>query len=103
MNERVHAATVLILSFVAALGGMVRYIALVMDAESPAAPRAFLLRMIGTAVVSGFTGLMMALVVSQLTQDLTWQYVAAGVSGYTGPKTLDMLFAYLRARFLPAR
>ena len=102
MSHRITALTVALWTILAGAGGSVRFLVQSLEGKTSHTPTVFLVKMAASAIVSGFTGLMMALLISTMTENHVWQYIGAGISGYTGPKTMDLLFAYLRQKFLPA-
>lgn len=103
-----HQSPLLVLAWtmIAAAGGMVRFVASSLETTTPISLSGrivfiYLMKLFATGVVAGFTGLLFALLVSIFTADHNLQLIAAGTAGYTGPKTLDILFRYLMGRFLP--
>jgi hypothetical protein len=53
-------------------------------------------RLIANAVVSGFSGYMMALVALRVAPD--WAYISAGIGGYLGTQGIDWVASILRGR-----
>ena len=106
MNERITPITIFLWAVVAGAGGMVRYVATSLETTTTLNLTGrmvfiYVVRLTGTGLVSGFTGLLFAILVSRFTGDINLQFVAAGVTGYSGPKTLDMLYKYLIGKYLP--
>lgn len=74
-------------------GGVARY--LNMYLRTGAVPKMGLL--FAHAVVSGFSGYVVAQVILRIEPD--WAFVAAGVGGYLGTQGLDWAASVLRTRF----
>lgn len=79
----------------AATGGIAKYIDSYL--KTGVVPRVGLL--VGHAVVSGFSGYMVAQVALRTAPD--WALVAAGVGGYLGTQGLDWLSTVLKKRLDP--
>lgn len=75
----------------AGMGGAVKFISVSLRSKDKMTPQRFLLLLAANVFISGFSGLMGALVFSTLSPDRTWQLVAAGVGGYMGTLLLDSL------------
>jgi hypothetical protein len=75
----------------AGMGGAVKFISASLKNRDALSPRRFLMLLAANVFISGFSGLMGALVFSTLSPDRTWQLVAAGVGGYMGTLLLDSL------------
>jgi len=75
----------------AGMGGAVKFISVTLKNKDRMSPQRFLLLLSANVFISGFSGLMGALVFSTLSPDRTWQLVAAGVGGYLGTQLLDVL------------
>src|SRR4051794_33031002 len=75
----------------AGMGGAVKFISVALRTKDVMSPQRFLLLLGANVFISGFSGLMGALVFSSLSTDLTAQMVAAGVGGYLGTQLLDVL------------
>jgi hypothetical protein len=75
----------------AGMGGAVKFISASLKNRDALSPRRFMLLLTANVFISGFSGLIMALVFSTLSPDRTWQLVAAGVGGYAGTQILDVL------------
>lgn len=91
-----HPETPLVLKLLswgvlAGAGGAVKFVSASLKSKDAMGPRRFLVLLTANVFISGFSGLIMALVFSTLSPDHTWQLVAAGVGGYAGTQILDVL------------
>lgn len=106
VNDRIDLVRILLWSLLAGTGGVVRFVSKSVQSDDPynfnrVAVAAFLMRLFANACISGFSGLMGALLVSTLTTDATWTYIGAGAMGYLGVEGLDYLSRFVRDKFLP--
>lgn len=76
----------------AGAGGLARFLTIRLDPDAqPMAVGNFFFQMLANIFVSGFAGMMGALVMAQITPEGSLQYAAAGVFGFMGVKGLDIL------------
>lgn len=76
----------------ASAGGLARFLTIRLDPSAlPMTTGKFIFHMLANIFVSGFAGMMGALVMAQITPEGSLQYAAAGVFGFMGVKGLDVL------------
>ena len=97
--ESVETSKAFLWSLLACVGGITRFLATEINAtHKKFTPKSFFTMLIANAFISGFTGLMGALVISRLTSDQTLHLVSAGVFGYLGPQGMELVVKYLQNR-----
>lgn len=78
--------------FVASIGGVARFLAGRLEKEAEKLSKgAFCFQLFANVCVSGFSGLMGAMVMSMVTTIEMWHFSAAGIFGFLGVKGLEML------------
>ena len=83
---------VLIWALLASMGGVARFLSMLLNSDSPPISVRRISFMLGANVfVSGFSGLMGALMMSIVTPDANWHFVSAGVFGFLGAKGLEII------------
>src|SRR3954471_19084954 len=75
----------------ASAGGAVKFLAVTLKKGNFMSARRFLFLLLANVFISGFSGLMGALVFSTFTADHVWQLIASGIGGYLGTSLLDVL------------
>lgn len=91
-------ARLLVWAFLAGLGGAVKFVSASLRDGSYMSPRRFILLLGANVLISGFSGLMGALLLSTITQDHNVHLIAAGMFGYLGTQGLDIIALALRKR-----
>lgn len=91
IDETPLYAKIISWGFLASAGGAVKFIAATLKKGTFMSGRRFLFLLGANVLISGFSGLMGALVFSTFTADHTWQLIAAGVGGYLGTTLLDVI------------
>lgn len=86
----------ILLVILAMLGGIARYLDSYI--RTGTAPKFGL--MVAHALVSGFSGFMVAQTMLQFTTSTNWALIGAGVGGYLGTQGLDWIAAVMRAHFV---
>lgn len=84
----------------AGMGGAAKFVSVVVKSKEKMTTRRFLLSMSANIFVSGFTGVVAMLIVSTMTDDVAIQGAAAGVFGWSGAITLDIIALTMQKRFL---
>jgi LydA holin phage, holin superfamily III len=84
----------------AGCGGAVKFISASLRTNTTMSPRRFLFLLGANVFISGFSGLMGALIFSTISPDRNWQLIAAGVFGYLGTTGLDVISLALSKRML---
>jgi hypothetical protein len=88
-------------ALLAAAGGVARFLSTRIAPEAePITKAKFAFLMIANILVSGFSGLMGALVASAMTEDATWHFVSAGVFGFLGAKGIEILSDKLNSKLV---
>lgn len=77
--------------FLALAGGAAKFITSLLKNKEYMSIRRFTVLFVGNVFVSGFGGMMGALVFSTISPDVTQQAVAAGIFGYLGTTGLDAI------------
>ncbi|MGE0536632.1 MAG: phage holin family protein [Pirellulales bacterium] len=90
-NEPTIIEKFILWGMLAGFGGAVKFVAGVLRSPDIISRRRFACMLGANMAISGFAGLMGALVMSTLTPDNTWQFIAAGIVGYLGTQGLDMI------------
>jgi len=99
MSNRIEIVQAVEWIALACTGGMVRYVSKRLESKEKFAPLRDLLFILANGLISGFSGLMGALVVSTVTEDHVYHLVAAGVFGYYGTQGIERASVYLMNRF----
>mgnify|MGYP002785381259 CR=1 FL=1 len=76
---------------VAGFGGAVKFLSVSLRTNTQMSTRRFLFLLGSNVTISAFSGVMAALIFSQISPDKTWQLAAAGVGGYMGTQLLDIV------------
>jgi hypothetical protein len=85
----------------AGVGGGVKYVSTVIRSPVRVSNRHFLALLSANIFISSFCGLMGGLLMTTLTQDSTWTYLASGLSGYLGTQSLDVVMLALKRKIEP--
>lgn len=91
-------ARFLVWAFLAGMGGAVKFVSASLRESTVMSPRRFLLLLGANVLISGFSGLMGALLLSTITPDHNFHLIAAGMFGYLGTQGLDIIALALRKR-----
>lgn len=83
----------------AGVGGAVRFVGERMKTSDPKFGSKDLLLLIGNAFISGFSGLLGALLISTLTEDQVYHLIASGVFGYFGTAGIERIGNYVMNKF----
>lgn len=81
-------------SIIAAVGGAARYLNLYLTTGQFLWPY-----FLANVLISGFSGLMFALMGKSMNMPIEFLYVCAGVGGFMGTNTLEWLAAIIQKRF----
>lgn len=103
VDHRIDPTTAGLWTSLAAVGGMVRFVAKAMLDDKVHSPSRFCLFLAGNCFVSGFSGLMGALAASEITSDWTARFFVAGIFGYLGIEGLEIVAKMVKAKFAFAR
>lgn len=85
----------------AGFGGAVKYVSAVIRGNEVVTNRRFLALLFANIFISSFCGLMGGLVITTITADPTWAYLACGLFGYLGTQGLDILILALKKKVTP--
>lgn len=100
MSNKEQLTNFIIWGILAGAGGLARFLTSRMEeAALPIAKGRFFFLLAANVLVSGFSGLMGALLMSVVTPEQTWHFVSAGVFGFGGAKALEMLSDKLSQKF----
>lgn len=83
----------------AGMGGATKFISTSLKSTEKMSNRRFLVLLIANVFISGFSGLMGALMFSTVSPDITLQSVAAGIFGYIGAQGLDIIALTMQKKF----
>jgi len=78
-------------ALLAFMGGAAKFVATTLASKEKLTFRRFMVLICGNVFVSGFGGIMGALIFSTISQDPTMQAIAAGVFGYLGTQGLETI------------
>ncbi len=90
-GEPTFIEKMLLWAFLAGAGGAVKFIGGMLRSPENISRRRFVAMLVANMVISGFAGLIGALLMSTVTPDPTWQNIAAGIIGYLGTQGLDLI------------
>src|SRR4051794_30635398 len=85
-------------AFLAGSGGAVKFVSASLKSKTSMSPRRFLLLLGANVFISGFSGLMGALLFSTFSTDHVWQLIASGIFGYLGTQGLDVVALAMNKR-----
>lgn len=85
----------------AGAGGAVKYVSTVIRSSDRVSNRRFLLLLAANTFISSFCGLIGSLLMSTLTSQWQWHGIAAGVCGYLGTQSLDLVMLALKRKIEP--
>lgn len=88
-------------ALLAAFGGAVKYISAVLRTNTLVSNRRFVMLLIANVFISSFCGLMGGLLLTTLTDNITWQYLSCGIFGYLGTQGLDIIVLILKKKIEP--
>lgn len=83
----------------AGFGGAVRFVGERMKQQDPRFKGKDVVLMLGNAFISGFSGVLGALVISRVTEDYVYHLAAAGMFGYFGTAGIERLSNYVFNKF----
>src|SRR3990167_8542384 len=98
MSQKIDLLTAAIWTLLAGAGGAVRYLSSQMRKGEKICAKTLCLMLFVNSFISGFSGLMLALVSSTMTDNMTIHVIAAGVGGYLGVEVLNMLSVIVKSR-----
>ncbi len=97
MQDEPTLAQVFYWTLLASVGGAAKYF--VSSLKTPVRDmRHFITLLLINVFISGFSGLMGALVVSTITTDVQWHLIASGIFGYLGTQGLDIIMLLLQKK-----
>jgi hypothetical protein len=91
VDETPLYAKILSWGLLASAGGAVKFLAAMLRTPEKMSAKRFLFLLGANVCISGFSGLIFALLFSTLSPDRTWQLIAAGIGGYLGTQLLDII------------
>jgi hypothetical protein len=86
----------------AGFGGMVKYISTVIRSSDLVSNQRFVVLLAANAFISSFCGLMGGLLLTTVTDERGWQYLASGIFGYLGTTGLDFILIALKKKIDPS-
>ena len=92
---------VMVWGVLAGIGGAAKYISTVIRSAETISNRRFLLLLFANIFVSSFSGLMGGLLMTTVSADPTWSFIASGLFGYLGTQGLDVLLSALKKKIDP--
>lgn len=98
-NPRLEAVKIIEWLLFAGFGGAVRFVGERLKHNDPKWRGRDFFLLLGNAFISGFSGLLGALVLSRITEDYVYQLVAAGMFGYFGTAGIERISNYVMGRF----
>lgn len=99
MSHKLEVTKVLEWAAIAGIGGVVRFVAERMKSDVSLSRTKYAVLVVSNGFVSGFSGLMGALLISTLTHDHVLHLFAAGMFGYYGTQGVERLAKYMLSRF----
>ncbi len=100
MDQNIDPLTAALWTTLAGMGGIVRFVGQALVKDEKHTLRSFVLLAGANCFVSGFSGLMGALLVSQMTSNPTLNFIAAGIFGYLGIQGLETITRLFKQKMI---
>lgn len=98
MSHKLDILTTAIWTTLAGAGGAVRYLSSQIRSGEKICVKTFIFLLIINSFISGFSGLMLALFATTVTQNHTMHLIAAGMGGYLGVEILNLLSCIVKLK-----
>ena len=98
MPDRLTLSTAAMWAFLAAVGGAVRFLAEFLVKAPVMNARMFIFRLAVNCFISSFSGLVGAMMVTTVTDNQTWHYIAASIFGYLGVQGIEAVVTAMKKK-----